>query len=798
MATIQTTIQIIDRVTAPVYNMQNAVDGLCSSFGRIDDAMQLDTSGIDSAESHVQGLNDVYDQTERTINDNTEQQERFNESLKNGANNSNKLLSSVKKMAAAYLSVQSIKAVVDLSDTATLTEARLNLIVDDGGSVQELQNKIFASAQASRAAYQTTADAVSKLGLQASNAFTGNDELIAFAEQLNKTFVVAGTSAQGVESVMLQLTQAMAAGKLQGEELNAVLDNAQPIVANIQKYLEEVQGIDATNIKKLASEGVLTAETIKNAMFYAAEETNAAFDSIPYTFGQIWTSIQNQGLKAFQPILRKINEIANTDKFNKLVEGVTNTLGVVAAVVTGIFDAVVAVGSFMYDNWSTIEPIIWGVVTAMIAWKVITLAHAVAVGIAAAAEAGYTGIKGIAIGVTAGLTGATVAATAAQYGMNTALYACPIVWIIAAIIALIVLFVIFTEEITGAIWWLGALFKNVGLWIANCGIAAWEVIKNIGLWFANLGLSIWTVIKNIGLWFGNLGQAIWAVIQNVGFWFANLFLGIVATVKAVATNIGIAFSNGWITVQVGFWSMVNVIMQGLKSIAETANSVLGWMGVNIDTSGLDFAANKIDELNAKKQDYVDVGAAWNDANSTYAYKNVGDAFGTYDYGSVADAWNTNDIDWSKVGEGFNTFDTFEDGWGSDAYAAGAEVGANISDWIDNNLSMGALLDKFGMTSPDGTDAYDLAGTDASQYLSDISGDTGAIKDSVTLSSENLKYLRDIAERDVINRFTTAEVKVEFGGITNNVSSETDLDGMVTYISDRVAEELEVVAEGVHE
>ena len=151
----------------------------------------------------------------------------------------------------------------------TQTSARLDLIVDDGGSVEELQNKIFISAQNARGSYMTTADAVSKLGMQASQAFNSNDELSAFTELLNKSFVNAGTSAQGVDSVMLQLTQAMASGKLQGEELNAVLDNAAPIVQNIQKYLEEVQNIDASNIKELASEGVITADVVKNAIFYA-------------------------------------------------------------------------------------------------------------------------------------------------------------------------------------------------------------------------------------------------------------------------------------------------------------------------------------------------------------------------------------------------------------------------------------------------------------------------------------------------------------------------------------------------
>ncbi len=797
----------INRLTSSTVN--NDIERLRS---RLNQAVQeqrqlnqaMDEMDISSANAAYDQLQSTISETEMYLRDNVDEQGQFNQQVQAGEKHADKLMSTVKKIAAAYLSFQTLMKAIDLSDTLALSESRLSLIVDDGGSVDELEKKIFASAQRSRAAYQDTIDIVSKLGLLAGKAFSGNDEMIAFTELMNKNFIVGGASATEQASAMYQLTQAMASGRLQGDEYRSIIENAPLLAKAIEDYMVNVKGAEGT-MKDWASEGLLTADVIKAALFSSADEIEQRFNDMPMTFGQIWTSIKNNALQQFQPILKKMNEIANSDKFEHLVDNVTRALAVVAGVCVEIFDAVASVGNFIADNWSTIEPIIWGVVTAMAAWKLITTLNSIATGIAAAAEAGYTGVKGIAIGVTAGLTGATVAATAAQWGMNGALQACPLVWIldiiilvIAAVIALAVVFAIFTEQIVGAIWWLGALFKNVGLWIANVALGIWNSIKNIGLWFANLGLSIWTVIKNIGLWFGNLGQAIWAVIQNVGFWFANLFLGLVATVKAVATNIGIAFSNGWITVQVGFWSMVNVIMQGLKSIAETANSVLGWMGVNIDTSGLDFAANKIDELNAKKQDYVDVGAAWSDANSTYAYKDVGDAFGTYDYGSVADAWNTNDIDWGKGwSDGYNTFDTFQEGWGSDAYAAGAEVGAGIHDWIDENLSIDGLLDKFG-GSDAASNAYDAADFDTSQYLSDIADDTGSIKDSVDLSEEDLKYLRDIAERDVINRFTTAEVKVEFGGITNNVSSETDLDGMVTYISDRVAEELEVVAEGVHE
>lgn len=345
----------------------------------------------------------------------------------------------------------------------------------------------------------------------------------------------------------------------------------------------------------------------------------------------------------------------------------------------------------------------------------------------------------------------------------------------------------------GAIWWLGALFKNVGLWIANCGIAAWNVIKNVGLWFANLGLSIWTVIKNIGLWFANLAHAAWAIIKNTGLWFANLGMGIWNVLKAAATNVGVAFNNAWVGIQQGFWKMLDVIMQGLKSLANTANKVLGWMGVNIDTSGLDFAAKKIDELNSKKESYTSISDAWADGFSTFAYDNVSDAMSTYDYGSVADAWNTNEIDWGNVGEGFNTFDTFQDGWGSDAYSKGAAVGAGIKDWMSDNLSLGGIMDKLGLNDVGGvSDPIGYGDT-----LGDIADATGDTADNTSKSSEELSYLRDIAEKEAINRFTTAEIKVDMTGMTNRIDSDMDLDGVISYLTNGVAEALATAGEGVY-
>lgn len=581
----------------------------------------IDNMDVEAANQAYLNLSRTVSSTESYIRDNIGEQESFNREIHKGTNEAGQLMQTIKKAVAAYATIQTASKVMDLSDQLTNTTARLEMMNDGLQDTQQLQNMIFQSAERSRGSYQATADAVSKMGLMAGDAFNSSREIVDFMEQVNKQFIIAGTGAAGIDAAMLQLTQAMGSGVLRGEEFNSILEQAPTIIQAIADYMNVPKG----QLKDMASEGLITAEVVKSAMFDAAEQTNKKFEDMPKTFEQIWTSFQNNALMAFQPVLQRMNEILNSEKFQMFVDNATSALSKIGTIAVNIFDLLVDVADVVANNWSWISPIIYGIAGAFIfyhGWLLLTKV-------------------------------ATLAVEAAQWLLNTAMYACPIFWITIAVAALIVLFVMFTEQIMGAIYWLGALFKN------------------LGLWFGNVGHAICTVLLNVGYFFGNLGQAISAVIINIGYWFGNLGQGISAVMIACGENIKTAFSNAWITVQTGFWSMVDYIMQGLTALAQKANDCLGWMGVNIDTSGFDFAAKKIDELNAKKSDYVDISDAWEEASHTYEYKDVGDAMHTYDYKSVSDAWNT--------------YDAFEDGWSSEAYDKGAAVGAGISDWIDNLL-----------------------------------------------------------------------------------------------------------------
>ena len=217
------------------------------------------------------------------------------------------LTASLKKLGAAFVGSKLVSGIVSMSDELTQTTARLNLMNDGLQSTADLQELIYQSAMRSRGAYNATADAVAKMGLLASDAFSSNQETIAFVEQLNKQFKIAGTSAEGQTAAMLQITQAMGSGVLRGEELNSVFEQAPTIIQSIADYL----GVSVGEIRSMAQEGELTASIVKSALLSSAEETNQKFNEIPLTWSDVWTQASNMAIMALQPLLEAINWVAN-------------------------------------------------------------------------------------------------------------------------------------------------------------------------------------------------------------------------------------------------------------------------------------------------------------------------------------------------------------------------------------------------------------------------------------------------------------------------------------------------------
>lgn len=393
MATIRTALALYDGMSRPLRNIYNAMDLVLNSFETLQDASRstIDTAALQRAREELTRARTALDQLADPIRDADREQQRLNGHIRDGTDNAGGLLSRVKGVALALGGLAGMKKLLDLSDTQAGTTARLSLIVDDGGSVEELEAKVMASAQNSRAAYFDTAAAVASMGANAKSAFSGNDELIAFLEQINKQFVIGGASAEGQSAAMLQLTQAMGAGALRGEELNSILENAPGIARAIERYMGVAEG----SIKSYAEEGLITAEVVKNAMFAAAEETNAKFDSMPKTWAQVATSMQNTALTLFSPVLRRLNEIANSEQFQQVVSGILGGLALVAQVAAEVLDWMLSAANLIAENWSWLEPIIMGVAAAMLFYLAVTKGALVVEAVSGALKAAHAAVAAV-------------------------------------------------------------------------------------------------------------------------------------------------------------------------------------------------------------------------------------------------------------------------------------------------------------------------------------------------------------------------------------------------------------------
>lgn len=690
--------------------------------GQLDQAVQeqealnraVENMDVEAANQAYLRLSQTVGNTERYIRDNVDEQGRFNREIEEGTNEANSLMQTIKRAVAAYATIQTLSAALNLSDQLTSTTARMNLMNDGLQTTQDLQNMIYLSAERARGSYQATADAVSKLGLMAGDAFGSSQEIIAFMEQVNKQFTIAGTEAAGVDAAMLQLTQAMASGVLRGEELNSIFEQAPTIIQTIADYLDVPIG----SIREMAAEGQITADIVKSAMFAAADETNAKFESMPKTFSQIWTSFQNTALMAFQPVLQRMNEIANSEAFQTFVNNAIEGLSMVAGIALEIFDLLVGVAGVVADNWSWLSPIIYGVAAALAVyygWLLLTkgaeMAMAAVHGIVAVA-------KGIMAAATMLVTGATWAETTAQYGLNAAMYACPIVWIIILIIALIALFYAAVAAVN----------KFAGTSVSATGIIC-------GAFMVALAFI------------GNIFVALWNLVVDVFVLIYNL-------VATVANFIGNVFTDPIGAICRLFFDLADTVLGILQALASAIDAIFG------------------SNLAGSVQGWRDSLGGW-----------VDDTFGKGE--EVMAKMNADDM---KLGR-------FEYG---EAWDAGYSFGEGIDQSIAN-FDPSSLFD----TNVPGADDYANLGSYGSGIggigsgVDDIAGNTGKIADSMDITEEDLKYLRDIAEQEAVNRFTTAEITIEQTN-HNTVSGKMDLDGIVSGLTDAANEAVDKIAEGVHE
>lgn len=706
-----------DQANAELEQLRGQLNNAIQAQNELNDAMQnMDVSAANTA--YLQ-LSQTVGNTERYIRDNVDEQGRFNQEIASGTQQANELTNTIKRAVAAYVSIQSVGKALDISDELTQTTSRLDMMNDGVQTTAELVNMVYAAAQDARGSFSQMADVVARFGNNAKDAFSSSEEVVAFADLIQKQMTIAGASTQEAANAELQLSQALGSGVLRGDELNSIFEQAPNLIQNIADYLDVPIG----KIREMAADGELSADVVKAAIFSAADDINSKFNEMPMTWGQMWQSMQNTALIAFQPVLQRLNDLANSEAFQTFVQNAIEAMATLANIVLNIFELVGTVGGFIADNWSVISPIIYGVIGALAVYAAyLGIVKGIEIA-SAAATAIHSVAMSAKIGVMAALTGQTMAATAAQMGYNGALYACPVVWIIMLLIALIAII------------------------FAVCNAIA----KMTGI--ANSGFGVITGGVNVVIQF----------FKNLGLTVANIALGIGNAIAALASNMMTAFHNAICNVQSWFYNLLSTACSVIENIAAALNKL---PFVSFDYSGISSAADD------------------------YAAKASEAAGNKEDYTSISDAFN----------EGFTTFDAFQDGWASDAFNAGAAWGDGIADKVSNF----SLSDVFGQTDIPNVGNYTsgfndaIANSGVGDSIGNIDDNTGKIKDSLDVTEEDLKYLRDIAEQEAINRFTTAEINVDMSGMQNTVNSGDDIDGFMTKLTDSVNEAVDNMTEGVHE
>lgn len=628
----------------------------------------------------------------------------------------------------------SVKKVLDWSDELSLTQSRLNLINDGTQTTMELQNKLYQAAQRSRGSYDDMAKSVSKLGLLAGDAFKNNDEMIAFSEMMNKSFKVSGAGAQEISAATYQLTQAMASGKLQGDEFRSIMENAPMLADAIAKYMGKSKG----ELRELAAEGAITSDIIKNALFSAADDINAKYEQMPKTFADTMTSIKNTAQRYLQPVVDKIAEMLNSPKFQSMLTGMLNGIKVFAYVALSLVSGVAWIFDFLANHMyvtiplfgaiaailiGTFVPAVWASVTALLAkagaWALANMQMLIAIGIIAIVVGVLMALK-TPLEIIVVVIGLLVAALAIwhiiQWAVNGALYACPLVWIIVLVIALIAAIFAFMQWMAKAT---GLAGSGLGMIAGGVNVVI-QFFKNLGLEVANIGLGIWEVMK------------------------------------AAADNLRIAFSNAIKNVQSFFYGLLSTALTVVEGICKALNKL---PFVKFDYSG----------ITSKAKDY---------AKKAKDAKNSKE-----DYHSLTEAFN----------KGMSTFDAFGEGWVSDAFQQGAAWGDNISNKIGNALGSFNPANMMDDLLGNPMDQNQYGGFDMGSMMTPAGNVPVDVKKNsdkeVNISDEDLKMLKDIATREYMLNYKhiTPNVNISFGDVKETADVNEVRDAIEKMMQEQLAE-----------
>lgn len=365
MGQVQERLVLTDDFTAAFTRFLNLGESAVRTAGDVNSSIiamgrssnDIAAAGFSMLDQNLSDLTGKIQESNNVLIETIDNQSRLGQETQKTNDQAGKLLSTFKRIAAVAGVTTLVRNFFDFSDTQTQITARLNLMNDGLQTTDQLSEMIYQSALRSKSAYSDTADAVGKMGLNAKNAFSSNQELIAFTEQVNKQFKIGGASAQEQSNAMVQLTQAMAAGVLRGQDLNSILAAA----PGIARTIEESMGWASGSIKQYAEDGKVTAQVVKNALLDMAEQTNQKFESIPMTLSDAMTQGQNIVQHSVKQMAQSWNDFIQTDKGQEILGEVISLFSVLAQVGTDALAAVGAGALWVHDNMDMILPILMAV-----------------------------------------------------------------------------------------------------------------------------------------------------------------------------------------------------------------------------------------------------------------------------------------------------------------------------------------------------------------------------------------------------------------------------------------------------
>lgn len=817
MATIQNSIVLNDRMTQTFTAINRAIESTINAISTLGGKnVNINTANLINAR---QQLAIAENEMQNMVG--TSQQ--LNNNLSKTKGIVGEIVGKLKTAFGLAAVVMATKKTIELSDQNAQITARLNLVSD---APEQLKKEIYQSANDARVAYTDSMNQVAKLGLLAKDSFNNTDEIVQFNNLMNKAFKVSGAGAQEATSAMYQLTQAMAAGKLQGDEFRSVMENAPMVAQAIAKYMNVPLG----QLKELGAKGQITANIIKNALFSAGEEINEKFKTLPLTWQDIWIQTKNFAIRQLDGILQKINQVANSKAFMSFINSMKIAFFGLKTVAEGVFNGIAAAGKFIADNWTAISPIIWGVTAALITyvtWQGISTALDwlnVAAKIALNVATTILSIANVA------LTFAVSGYAAAQAKANATAWLFPGTWIAAIIIGLIVAVLALTvvivqwatgtqsvlEAIGGMFYWLGAVIYNIGVTIMNILIIAVTavilVFIMLGAVVANVFIGIW----NTGVWLVN------ALIQ-AWYWLANAAIMAWVWLKVTVSNILASIYNFFIDIANGFIKGFNKLGKGavdtangfqdaffsaidavakfaqdfingfLKGLAEIGKVIDSVAGTHFGNAGsVNFSINK-----GERATWKDIGLlekkSMKEFDSTDFKQKQAPKFGYAGFIDPSGAMDITIDGASKLANG-----KFKDlGKAFDDGKSDTRKGIQgITDTFNNYKDKLTGKDKPVGNDGTGKDKKD-GGGGKDPNNKKTADNTKKMADKMDDMDEDMKYLRDIAEKEYVNKFTTAEVKIDMTNY-NDISEQVDAEDFMDRLGERIAEHVHTAAEGVHD